>query len=490
MKYILGIDVGTTGTKALLFRQDGLLMGHAYRGYPTATPCPGFSEQDPEDWWQAVKETVGQLCRHREVAENVAAIAISAQGGTVAPVDADLRPLAPAAVWSDGRCRAQRKAFVEAFGDRAMYEKTGWAMEDGLPALQIRWLRENRPDIFEKTAMFLTVPDYISAKMTGIPALDLSDAGINQLYNLRQGAYDADILRFAGVRPEQLGRPVLSGSVIGPLTEAAAQALGLTTNTVLVAGAHDQYAVALGAGATRAGDMLIGSGTCWVITGIADHPDFRFGLSQSVTAAEGKWGSICELSAGGVCLEWWRELVAGEEGSRPAYEHINQMAAQRQGAGDGLFFYPATGLAGDGKRFSRSSFLGLALSHDRYDLARAVMEGIAFQAVWMLEQFPVRPGPEGIILSGGASKSPLWCQLVANIAGVPLRIPEVADLACVGAAILAGIGCGVFRDAAEGCRLLAVGERVLQPEPLEAARYQVLFETYKRNACLLSGVDV
>lgn len=491
MKYLLGIDVGTTGTKALLFRQDGVLLGQAYQGYPTNTPAVGCSEQDPAHWWQAVCTTVRQLCADKEISENVAAISLSLQGGTVVPVDAAGAPLRPAMVWSDVRCTAQRKRFAEELSEEAMYRKTGWAMEDGLPALQIRWIKENEPEIFENTALFLTVPDYISLKMTGIPALDLSDAGINQLFNIRKGEYDEEILRFCGIRPEQLAKPVRSGTVIGHLTEEAAVALGLTTETVLVAGAHDQYAVALGAGAAGDGDMLIGSGTCWVVTCIADRPDFSLGLSQSVAATEGKWGSMCELSAGGVCLEWWRRsLAAGEDGSVLSFDRINEAVSRRRAAADGLFFYPTTGMAGPGKRLRRSAFVGLDLSHDKYHMARAVMEGVAFQIVWMLDQFPVRPSADGIKLSGGASRSEVWSQMVADIAQVPVKIPNVADLACVGAAILAGVGCGIFPDPAEGYRRLAVGERVLLPDPESAAMYRALFETYKKNAESLAHMDM
>lgn len=490
MKYLLGIDVGTTGTKALLFRQDGTLMGQAYRGYPTAKAAVGCSEQDPAHWWDAVCQTVRQLCVETEISENVAAISLSLQGGTVVPVDGAGTPLRPALVWSDVRCAAQRKRFAEELGEQAMYHKTGWAMEDGLPALQIRWIKENEPEIFENTALFLTVPDYISLKMTGIPALDLSDAGINQLFNIRKGEYDEEILRFCGIRKEQLATPVRSGTVIGHLTEEAAAALGLTTETVLVAGAHDQYAVALGAGATKDGDMLIGSGTCWVVTCIADRPDFSLGLSQSVAATEEKWGSMCELSAGGVCLEWWRQnLAAEEDGSQIPYDRINRMVSQRKAAEDGLFFYPTTGLAAQGTRLKKSAFVGLDLSHDRYDMARAIMEGVAFQIVWMMEQFPAKPAADGIKLSGGASRSKIWSQMVANIAQVSVKIPEVADLACVGAAILAGVGCGIFRDAAEGYRRLAVGEQTVLPDPEKAAMYRQLLEKYKKNAELLGNTE-
>ena len=481
MAYLLGIDVGTTGTKALLFSSEGALLGHAYRGYETATPQVGYSEQRAEDWWQAVVQTVREVTA--DVGDRVAAISLSLQGGTVVPVDKAFRPLRPAMVWNDIRCSAQKQAYQQAFGSGTdLYEKTGWALIDGLPLLQARWLRENEPEIFAATHMFLTVPDYISTKMTGIPAVDLSDAGINQFIDIRTGDYDEALLSFAGIRREQLPKPVPSGQVIGPLTESAAAELGLSTRCVLVAGAHDQYAVALGAGANRAGDILIGSGTCWVVTAICDRPDFSRGLSQSVAAVPGLWGSLLSLSSGGVCLEWLRKNLPEKDAS---YEVLNDRIAQVRAAEEGLFFFPFSGRCREGANFRKGSFVGLDLSHDRFHMARAIMEGVVFQILWLLESFPVTPAKEGLKLTGGASKSPVWSQLLADISGMPVRIPEVADMACVGAAILAGVGCGIYRDAAQGYSCLAVRERILYPDPEKTAAYAPLREQYRKIAGIL-----
>jgi xylulokinase len=176
------------------------------------------------------------------------------------------------------------------------------------------------------------------------------------------------------------------------------------------------------------------------------------------------------------------------DGSQVPYDVINEEVAKRKAAEDGLFFYPFSGRSTLGKGFSKASFVGLDLSHDRFDIARAIMEGVAFQIVWMMEAFKTKPSQEGLKLAGGASKSTLWCQMVADIANLPVRIPEVADLACVGAAILAGVGSGIYRDAEEGYKCLAVRERVLQPNPERAAMYAKLFEEYKHHAGVLGAV--
>lgn len=483
-KYLLGIDVGTTGTKTLLFSTDGRLAGQAYCGYDLHTPEVGYSEQNPEDWWNAVVKTVRQVCCTEEIAQNVAAISLSLQGGTVVPVDETGKPMRPAIVWNDNRCTEEKQAFLQEVGDDSvMYNTTGWHLINGLPALAIRWMKTHEPEVFKQAKMFLTVPDYISMKMTGIPAVDISDAGINQLCDIRQHAYDEKLLQFAGIGQEKLAGIVPSGTRIGNLTEEAARELGLTTKAVLVSGAHDQYAVALGAGAVNAGDILIGSGTCWVVTAISDTPDFASGLSQSVAAVPGKWGSLQSLSSGGVCLDWLRKNLA-EETDMP-YEKVNQEVAHRKAAETGLFFFPFTGKAGEQQNFQKASFVGLDLSHDRFDLARAVMEGVVFQTLWMMESFQAKPTDAGIILAGGASKSPVWSQMVADIAGLPVRIPEVADLACVGAAMLAGVGCGLFADQHEALRCLQIKVRTIQPDLQKTKNYRTLFAEYKRQAEIL-----
>lgn len=489
MKYLLGIDVGTTGTKSLLFREDGQLLGHAYRPYPMHTPQVGWSEQNAEDWWNAVVETVREICTDPEVCRNVAGMSLSLQGGTMVAVDREFHQVRPAMVWNDSRCEAQKEAFLQEIGEaERMYQKTGWRLGKGLNALQIRWMKDNEPENFARTHMFLSVPDYVSYKLTGIPAVDLSDAGINQLADIREGAYDPALLQFAGITEAQLPKIYRSGEAIGPLTAAAAETLGLTTNCVLSAGAHDQYAVALGAGAVKGGDILIGSGTAWVVTAIGDESDFESGLAQSIAAVPGKWGSLWSLSTGGVCLEWWRRnLAVDTDGTQLSYDVINEEVAKRKAAEDGLFFYPFSGRATLEQGFQKASFLGLDLSHDRFHMARAVLEGVAFQIVWMMEAFKTKPSKEGLKLAGGASKSMVWSQLVADIANLPVRIPEVADLACVGAAILAGVGSGVYENAEEGYARLAVRERVIQPDPIRAARYAQWFETYKRCAGVLGA---
>lgn len=481
MQYLLGIDVGTTGTKTLLFRQDGKLMGQAYCPYATDNPGGGKSEQNPMDWWNAIVQTVRHVLEEAQTAKDVAAISLSTQGGTMVPVDSQFMPVRPAIVWNDTRCTQERQLFIQEFGEEVIYKKTGWALAPGQNLLQIRWMKENEPELFQKTAYFLSVPDYISYKLTGIPAVDPSNMGINQLGDITSCDYDPELLAFAGIDRGQLPKIQPSGTPIGKLTACAASALGLSTEVLVVSGAHDQYAVALGAGACENDDILIGTGTCWVVTRISDMPNFASGLSQSIAAIPGKWGSLRSLPSGGVCLEWWRKNIAVDSsGALIPFDQINATVSGRAAAEDGLFFYPFGGYAGTGKTLQKGTLIGLDIAHDRYNIARAIMEGVAFQILWMLEEFQAEP--ESLRLTGGATKSRVWCQIVADISGIPVCIPETADLACVGAAILAGVGCGLYENAKQGYNLMSIPERTLYPDPEKSSMYQKNTELYRSYA--------
>lgn len=488
-RYLLGIDVGTTGTKTALFSETRGMIALDKISYGSFNSTQGYSEQDAADLWEAVTGTVRSVCRNRVRAGRVAAISLSVQGGTLIPVDSNFEPLRSAILWSDTRCEEESKAFAKTFGADYMYKKTGWELENGLTALQILWLRKHEPKIFEKTAFFLSVADFIAAKLTGIPALDLSDAGINQLADIQTGTYDPGILNYIGIKEERLGRIVRSGQIIGNITSHAAKLLGLTEDTVLVAGAHDQYAVAAGAGCVRNGDILIGTGTAWAVTALSEQWDFESGFSQSATAIEGMKGSMVSLSTGGSCLEWLRRNVIRGDGKEVmiSYETLNQMAAESGIGAGGLLFYPYFAGAGypESIQASGAAFLGLDMSHDCFDMARAIMEGVVLQIAWILEKFKKKFDFPVLKLAGGAVKSPLWCQIIADVTNCPVMIPELADLACVGAALLAGTGYGVFTSIEDGYHRFHISEKEILPDIRSAEKYAQIMSKYKTGAAQL-----
>ena len=486
---MLGIDVGTTGTKAILFSEHGKIVGQAYCAYPTHTPKVFWCEQNPQDWWNAVCVTVKEICDAPNIRSKVVALSLSTQGGTMVGLDACGNAVRPAIVWSDKRCDRELEIFRNTYPQIDVYRTCGWNASASMPLLHCHWMQHNDAESFRKIALFLSVPDYLAWKMTGIPVVDISNAGICRFVDIQKGEYDDALLQCAGLNRVQMAEVVPSGKPIGTLTEQAALELGLSTDVLVVSGAHDQYAVALGAGACKAGDILIGSGTSWVVTSMSDAPDFGSGLAQSVSAVPGLWGSLRSLSSGGACLEWWRKnLTADANGDVLPFAVINEEVSRRKAAEEGLFFYPFSGQHAPNHSFRKASFVGMDMSHDRFHLARAIMEGVAFQIVWMMESFRTKPSQEGIILAGGASRSAVWCQMVANIANLPVRVPKTADLACVGAAILAGVGSGAYAGTAEGIHHLAVHYDVVYPDPDQTATYHELYLQYKHTANRLGNL--
>ena len=484
MKYLLGIDVGTTGTKTVLFSERGEPVCRAYRAYPLITDGPGECEEDANELWRAVVETVREVTKDREIAGNVVSLSLSTQGGTLVPVDERGEPIRRAIVWNDTRCSREREAFISELGSsEALYQKTGWQLISGLPLLAIRYIKDNEPELFEKTAAFLSVPSFISMKLTGKATVDLSNLGIEQLADIRRREYDPELLSFAGVEKSRLADITHSATPVGNLTKAAAKELGLSESVIFVAGAHDQYAVALGAGAISSGSVLIGSGTCWVVTAIGDKEDFDSGFSQSRSVVPGLWGTLRSLSSGGICLEWLRNnIFKSSDGAVLDYETLNDNISKVRAGEDGLFFYPFSGIYNERDSFNKAAFVGMDLSHNRFHLARAVMEGVVFEILWMMEAFKTKPSDGGITLAGGASKSSVWPKILADASGLPIRIPEIADLSCVGAAIMAGVGAGLYADFRDACERFSVNESVVMPNPEMTAVYKEIFEKYKKQA--------
>lgn len=489
MQYVLGIDVGTTGTKTILFRQDGKIIGQAYRGYPIHTPKVSFCEQDPQDWWNAVCETVKEVSDDPVIRSNIVAISMSTQGGTTVFLDKDDQVIRPAIIWNDKRCTEELEQFKQDKPDLDVYRICGWNASAAMPALQCCWLKKNEPENFARIAKVLGVPDYLALCMTGKNAVDISNAGICRFVDIEKAKYSQEILDYAGIQQSQLPTVLPSAAPIGKLTPEAAEAMDLPADVLLISGAHDQYAVSLGAGASKDGDILIGSGTSWVVTSLSDGADFASGLPQSVPAVPGKWGSLRSLSSGGICLEWWRKnLTVDEDGSILSYDRINEEVSSRKAAEDGLFFFPFAGLCDDRENFKKASFIGLDLSHDRFHMARAVMEAVVFQILWMMEAFRAKPSKDGIILAGGASKSAVWSQMLADASGLPVRIPATADLACVGAAVMAGVGCGLYATVEEGYKNLAVADTVILPDPEKTNEIKKLYLQYKTLAKTLKVI--
>ena len=423
-------------------------------------------------------------------AGRVRALGLSTQGGTLVPVDVQGRALCPAISWMDSRASLQQSEFEKRIGGERMRSITGWAMCGGLNALQILWLRENQPEVFRVAAKFLSVPGYLTLRLTGRAAVDASSAGIEQLLDIGMGRYSQPVLDLLDISVDRLADVVPAYEAVGTLTPEAAEALGLDPAVVVAAGGHDQYCAALGAGASTRGDRLLATGTAWVVLALSDEP-LGEGLacaSVSRHVQPGLWGALLSLEGGGSSLEWLRRALAA--GGQPLpLEALDRMAAGRPAGAGGLRFYPFFSGAEypANLRSAEAGFIGLSLSHDAGHMARAVMEGVACHAAWMLEAFG--PAPDGaLILTGGASRSPLWTQIIADITGRTLTLPVTPDAGCLGAAALGGVAAGLFESPAQAAAVLGGERRRVDPGP-NAKCYAEALARYKSGASRMVPVE-
>ena len=486
MDLLIGLDVGTTGTKAIAFDLEGHVVASATRQYGLLTPESGWVEQNPLELWDAVATTLRAVAGQIDPGDRVIALTQSSQGGTTIPVDANFQPTYNAISWMDGRGEVEQAYIGATFGAERLYRVTGWKLMPALPLVHLLWLRKNRPEAFERTRWVTFVNDYIGWHLTGTLGMNPADASITQFFDIARADWDEELLGLAGIRRDQVSPVIPSGEVLGRLTAEAAEATDLPAGTLVGVGAHDQYCAAVGAGATRAGSTLLSCGTAWVI--LAMPPSLEVGLASkmgiSCHAVKGRWGGLYSLGAVGTSMEWLAENVwGGCERGRPREElfaEINDAVARSDPGAGGLLFFPPAGGHGEIYGVGRGGFVNLTLPHTRDDMARAVMEAVAFELRWAIEEI----GRAGVSVSvlkmvGGASRSPVWPQIVADVTCLPVALPAISQAASWGAAILAGVAAGVYPDPEAGLAALPRAERRLEPSSDCADTYARSFEQFR-----------
>lgn len=446
---VVGVDVGTSSTKAVVWGASAGVLGRGAARYEVTRSPAGRAEQDPEDWWRALARAVRQAVHAAACApEQIKALAISAQGGTLVPLERDLRPARPAILWSDKRASAEGALAVETLGPDYVSRTTGWHLSGGLNLLQLRWLARHEPESFSTTRWFCSIPDYLSLKLCGVPVLDPSQAGINQLADFRRAEWDDRLLDFAGVNCGQLAEIRAAAAPVGPISRDAAEFVGLEPGTMLVNGGHDQYCMALGTGVATSGTALIGAGTAWTVVALSERAPEPGASRQAFSrhVVPGLFGRLLSLGAGGDSLEWCRRLVTASGASLvwpPTERELPTSPWEFP-----LYFPYLHGSPYPHQPDARGALLGLDPAHGPYELAAAVMAGVAFQAVWMLEAF-TEEGPHEVVVSGGATRNTWWMRALASVAPVPVRLSREPEPGCVGAALLAAHGCGLVGSLAD-----------------------------------------
>jgi xylulokinase len=482
---LIGLDVGTTAAKAVAFDLAGTPLAGASVAYGLHTPQPGWVEQDPEDLWRGVVTVLHSVAAQLGPDQRVLALAQSSQGGTTIPVDETGQPVCDAISWMDQRSTTQAEATAAQVGGEFIRSTTGWALGPILPLHHIGWLRDNRPDLFARARSYLFVNDFIGARLTGTRFMNPTDAGITQLYGIAAGDWAQGLLELAGIRREQLSPLYPVSAPVGALTADAAAVTGLPAGLLIANGAHDQYCAAVGTGVMRPGSVLLSCGTAWVVLAVLDDLSdaLRSGMAVGPHVRTGLWGGIRSLGGLGASMEWLMETLSGDAAGverATKYAALDAAASRAAPGAGGLLCFPFAG--GHGALFgpARGGFVRLTLGHTRGDLARAVMEGAACELRWALEEMQETGNAvTELRMVGGAARSPAWPQIIADLTGLPVVLPAMHDAACAGAAIVAGVAAGCFRDPEVGYDAFRGSEKRLSPDPTLRSLYDATFSAYR-----------
>jgi xylulokinase len=492
MPYMMGIDVGTTGTRAVVVRPDGHVVSAATADHqPMAMPKPGWAEQDPEDWWRATISAVrASLQQSRLRGADITAVGLSGQMHGVALLDKANTVLRPAIIWCDQRSQLQCDAITSRVGRERLIRLVSNPALTGFSAPKLLWIRDHEPELYERAAHFLLPKDYARFRLTGEFATDVSDASGTLLFDVTHRRWSDEMLESLSIDHQLLPRAYESIEITGEVSSETALLTGLRAGTPVVAGAGDQAASAIGNGIVSRGLTSATLGTSGVLFAYTEAPklDPQGRIHTFCHAAPQKWHVMGVTQGAGLSLRWFREQLGESEawyarqvGVDP-YEVIIQEAMKIPAGSDGLLFLPY--LMGERTPHldaqARGMWFGLTASHTRGHLIRAILEGVAFSLRDSLEIFKELKIPVSQIrASGGGSRSSLWRQIQADIYGKDLVTLRESEGSAYGAALLAGVGGGIYRSVEEAAKeAIQIRESVL-PNRKNMQRYDQLYQVYR-----------
>jgi len=481
--YLLGIDLGTSGVKCVLIDAAGQLCAFAFREYTPDLPQPDWVEQDPDVWLHAAISVVREVIEIGGVDRNsLAGLSLSGQMHSAVFLDRGRRVIRPAILWLDTRSAKQVEALNRSIGRSQLAQWIGNPVMPGFMLSSLLWVKEQEPATWDRLAHVLLAKDYVRLRFTGEIATDFSDASSTALLDVRQRVWCAELLRAVDI-PIDLLPPLRSSSeVVGHLLPHIAEAMNLSAGLPVICGAGDQQAQAIGNGIIRSGllSSTIGTGGQLFAPIGQYRSDPQLRIHTFCHAIPEAWHWQAATLTAGASLRWLRDEVLS---GRYSYQELADAAASSEPGAEGLLFHPY--LAGERTPHMnpnlRGSFTSLALRHTWRHMARAVMEGVVFSLFDGLELMrDLGANFDQVIASGGGTKHPLWLQLQADVFGVPVRTTQTPEAAAFGAALLAGVGAGVFEDVAQACdRCVKWSEAVLEPRAEITALYREQIERWR-----------
>jgi xylulokinase len=488
---LLGVDVGTTGCKAAVFSEDGKLLGLAYQEYDFQRPEPGWAELDSAQVWLQIKGTIRKAVADAGLGSSgdpVQALCVSSLGESVVPVTPDRKILGPSPLNFDVRGEEYLSELHDLLPNERLYRINGNTLGNNYSLTKLLWMKQNQPELYGQTALFLHWSGFVSFMLGAEPAVDYSLANRTLLFDIDRQDWSAELLEWTGLDGDKLPRPVPSGTRIGSVSDAMAEELGLPRGAAIVSGVHDQSANAVGCGVIEDGQAVFGMGTYICITPVFGQRRpaglmIERGLNTEHHAVPGKY--VCFIyNQGGSLVKWLRDTFAAAEHRRALeagkdiYEEIFTEIPEEIGK---ILVLPHFSITGPPDFISDSCgvIAGLRLDTSRGDILQGIIESTAFNLKEVVSSLP----PTGIQIQdyravGGGSKSEVWVQTCANIFGRPFTRPHVTEAGALGAAIVAGVGSGVFASYAQGVEAMVRLERTFEPDARRRKQYEAKYEKY------------
>ncbi len=482
MQLLLGIDVGTTAAKAAVFDSHGRTLAVGQGAYPVRYPRPGWAEQDPEALWQGVVTAVRKVTRQLPANAEITALGLSSQGATTVLLDEQDHPVRPAMSWMDMRAADLVPTVEAVLGQEAIYQAIGWPFDAWLPMAHLAWVQQFEAEKWAKTRRVGFVDSYIKLRLCDRLMTDPSLAGTTGLYDIKAGDWQPQHLNFVGLSPVQLPEVAPSTAIVGNLTEATAKILGLPKPIPVINGAHDQISSVTAAGVVQPGQALVGTGTAWVIVGVALEPvyDLAHQLTLEPHTVPGLWCPFRTQGGVGGAVDWLISSVlsglGGKQKHEALYASLNKHVIDSPVGAKGLIF-----LAPRRRPDANGHLSGLTLSHTSGDVGRALMEGIACDLSLMANEMQAAGMQmESLTMTGGATYSSVWPNIVADMLNLPLRIPEMAEAGARGGAILASVGSGIYPNVQAAITAFVLPGKQVLPNPVNRACYDELLAQYRQ----------
>jgi xylulokinase len=492
MNWLLGLDIGTTTIKAAAYDpQVGRVVCTAVRPTPVVHPAPDLAEHDPESLWQAAADCLCEVVAQGE-GQMLRGLAIASLAEAGLPLDATMQPLHPIIAWWDQRSEPQAAWWDSQIGADALYAITGQRVSPSFGVTKWLWIREHWPDVAARTVKWLSVPDYLLWRLTGAEVTDYSIASRTLLFDQQKLAWSEELLRLAGLRADQLPQPRPSGASVGAVTRSAAKATGLPAGLPCVLGGHDHLCASLAAGAHRPGVAVDSSGTAQAV--VVVMPAFHTspaaaagGFACYAHVVPGQYAFKAGMKLAGGAAEWLARRLSGPEvlrGELP-YEALAAEAGRGLGLRAGPLWLPHLIGSGtpEGDRHSLAALVGVRAEHDSGDLYRGLLESLALWLRHNVEEMAALTGQavSDVVLLGGTTRLGLLSQLKADCLGLAVVVPELPEAAATGAALLAGLGAGVFPSLDLATASLRHGRTTIKPDAGRVEWYDRLYrQVYRR----------